>query len=75
MRHLTISVDGCIASKIAGQTCRDPEYAQALRLDGRDAGAPRLRPVYWPRYYGAFTLDPDGNKIEAVCGIGDSPSA
>jgi catechol 2,3-dioxygenase-like lactoylglutathione lyase family enzyme len=31
-----------------------------------DAGAPGLRPVYRPDYYGGFVLDPDGNSVEAV---------
>ena len=44
-------------------------YQEALRLGGRDAGAPGLRPEYGPTYYGAFVLDPDGNKIEAVTGL------
>jgi catechol 2,3-dioxygenase-like lactoylglutathione lyase family enzyme len=41
-------------------------YREALRLGGRDAGAPGPRPEYSEDYYGAFVLDPDGNKIEAV---------
>ena len=44
-------------------------HREALRLGGRDAGAPGLRPEYSPTYYGAFVLDPDGNKIEAVTGV------
>ena len=32
----------------------------------RDDGAPGPRPQYSPTYYGAFLLDPDGNRIEAV---------
>jgi len=42
-------------------------YEAAMNNGGRDAGAPGLRPEYTPTYYGAFVLDPDGNKIEAVC--------
>ncbi len=41
-------------------------HRRALEHGGRDAGAPGLRPHYDPHYYGAFVLDPDGNKIEAV---------
>jgi catechol 2,3-dioxygenase-like lactoylglutathione lyase family enzyme len=41
-------------------------YREALRLGGRDAGPPGLRPEYGNDYYGAFVFDPDGNKIEAV---------
>jgi catechol 2,3-dioxygenase-like lactoylglutathione lyase family enzyme len=44
-------------------------HREALRLGGRDAGAPGLRPEYSPTYYGAFVFDPDGNKIEAVTGL------
>jgi catechol 2,3-dioxygenase-like lactoylglutathione lyase family enzyme len=46
----------------------DEFYRQALRLGGQDAGPPGVRPEYGPTYYGAFVLDPDGNKIEAVTG-------
>lgn len=42
-------------------------YDAAMAHGGTDAGAPGLRPEYIPTYYGAFVLDPDGNKIEAVC--------
>jgi catechol 2,3-dioxygenase-like lactoylglutathione lyase family enzyme len=56
-------------------TAPDPEtvdafHAEALRLGGRDAGPPGPRPQYGDNYYGAFILDPDGNKIEAVAGFG-----
>jgi catechol 2,3-dioxygenase-like lactoylglutathione lyase family enzyme len=42
-------------------------HAAALAAGGRDDGAPGLRPRYHADYYGAFVLDPDGNRIEAVC--------
>jgi catechol 2,3-dioxygenase-like lactoylglutathione lyase family enzyme len=42
-------------------------HAAALSHGGRDDGAPGLRPDYSPTYYAAFVLDPDGNRIEAVC--------
>lgn len=42
-------------------------HAAALAAGGRDAGAPGLRPHYGEAYFGAFVLDPDGNKIEACC--------
>lgn len=42
-------------------------YDAAMANGGRDDGAPGLRPEYIPTYYGAFVLDPDGNKVEAVC--------
>ena len=42
-------------------------HAAALGAGGRDDGAPGLRPAYHPAYYAAFVLDPDGNRLEAVC--------
>ncbi len=39
----------------------------ALAAGGRDNGAPGVREIYHPNYYGAFVLDPDGHNIEAVC--------
>lgn len=42
-------------------------HAAALASGGRDDGAPGLRPEYDPTYYAAFVLDPDGNRLEAVC--------
>jgi catechol 2,3-dioxygenase-like lactoylglutathione lyase family enzyme len=42
-------------------------HAAALRWGGRDAGAPGLRPQYTRPFYGAFVLDLDGFKVEAVC--------
>jgi predicted lactoylglutathione lyase len=45
----------------------DAFYRAALAAGGRDNGAPGLRAIYHPNYYGAFVLDPDGNNVEAVC--------
>jgi catechol 2,3-dioxygenase-like lactoylglutathione lyase family enzyme len=45
----------------------DAFYAAAIEAGGIDNGAPGLRPVYHPDYYGGYVLDPDGNNIEAVC--------
>lgn len=44
----------------------DRFHAEALAAGGRDDGAPGLRP-YHSSYYAAFVIDPDGNRIEAVC--------
>jgi len=44
----------------------DAFHAAALAAGGKDNGAPGLRPMYHPAYYGAFALDPDGNNVEAV---------
>jgi catechol 2,3-dioxygenase-like lactoylglutathione lyase family enzyme len=45
----------------------DAFHAAALEAGGIDNGAPGLREIYHPSYYGAYVLDPDGNNIEAVC--------
>jgi catechol 2,3-dioxygenase-like lactoylglutathione lyase family enzyme len=44
----------------------DAFHAAALRLGGRDEGAPGARPHYGANYYAAFVTDPDGHKLEAV---------
>ena len=51
--------------------CRSEEavrqfHAAALAQGGRDAGAPGPRQAALTTYYGAFILDFDGNKIEAL---------
>jgi catechol 2,3-dioxygenase-like lactoylglutathione lyase family enzyme len=43
----------------------DEFYRVAMAHGATDAGAPGPRPQYVPSYYGAFVIDPDGNKIEA----------
>lgn len=45
----------------------DAFHAAALRLGGSSAGAPGPRPEYTQPFYGAFVIDLDGFKIEAVC--------
>ncbi len=42
-------------------------FETALRCGGRDAGKPGMRPQYTAPFYGAFVIDLDGFKIEAVC--------
>jgi catechol 2,3-dioxygenase-like lactoylglutathione lyase family enzyme len=45
----------------------DAFYKAAIAGGGKDNGAPGLRPMYHPDYYGAFVLDADGHNVEAVC--------
>lgn len=45
----------------------DRFHAAALGHGASDAGAPGVRPEYTAPFYGAFVLDPEGFKIEAVC--------
>ena len=49
-------------------------HAAALAAGGKDDGAPGLRPMYGPDYYGCFVYDLDGHKIEAstIPGMGHS---
>lgn len=42
-------------------------YDAALANGGKCDGPPGLRPRYHEFYYAAFVLDPQGNRIEAVC--------
>lgn len=41
----------------------DAFHAKALALGGTDEGAPGLRPIYSPTWYGAYVRDPSGNKL------------
>ena len=45
----------------------DAFYDAAIRGGGRAAGPPGPRPEYTLPFYGAFVIDLDGFKIEAVC--------
>jgi len=45
----------------------DAFHTAGLAAGGRCDGPPGLRPDYHPGYYAAFLLDPDGNRVEAVC--------
>lgn len=44
----------------------DAFWKAATEAGGTDFGAPGVREIYHPQYYGAFVLDPDGHNIEAV---------
>jgi catechol 2,3-dioxygenase-like lactoylglutathione lyase family enzyme len=56
-----------VAFVAADRTTVDAFHAAALAAGGRDNGAPGIREMYHPTYYGAFVLDADGNNVEAVC--------
>jgi catechol 2,3-dioxygenase-like lactoylglutathione lyase family enzyme len=49
------------------RTAVDAFHAAALTNGGSDEGAPGLRSHYHENYYAACVLDPDGNKLQAVC--------
>jgi catechol 2,3-dioxygenase-like lactoylglutathione lyase family enzyme len=50
----------------------DAFHAAALNAGGRDNGAPGPRPIYGDDYYAAFVVDPDGYRIEAYFGPGET---
>jgi catechol 2,3-dioxygenase-like lactoylglutathione lyase family enzyme len=54
----------CLRAKSAAEV--DAFHAAALEAGGRSDGAPGLRPHDRVRYYAAFVIDPDGNRLEAV---------
>src|SRR4051794_18554460 len=54
----------CLRAKSTGEV--DDFHAAALSAGGRSDGAPGLRPHDRVKYYAAFVVDPDGNRIEAV---------
>jgi catechol 2,3-dioxygenase-like lactoylglutathione lyase family enzyme len=54
----------CLRARSPGEV--DAFHAAALDAGGRSDGAPGLRPHERVRYYAAFIVDPDGNRVEAV---------
>jgi catechol 2,3-dioxygenase-like lactoylglutathione lyase family enzyme len=54
----------CLRAKSIAEV--DAFHTAALNAGGRSDGAPGLRPHGRVRYYAAFVIDPDGNRIEAV---------
>jgi catechol 2,3-dioxygenase-like lactoylglutathione lyase family enzyme len=54
----------CLRAKAAAEV--DAFHATALAAGGASDGAPGIRPHDRVKYYAAFVIDPDGNRIEAV---------
>ena len=54
----------CLRAKSTGEV--DAFHAAALKAGGVSDAAPGLRPHDRVRYYAAFIVDLDGNRIEAV---------
>ena len=61
------AVDLHIAFTAKNRAEVDAFYHAAMQAGALDNGAPGLRPMYHPNYYGAFAIDFDGMNIEAVC--------
>jgi catechol 2,3-dioxygenase-like lactoylglutathione lyase family enzyme len=49
------------------RTSVDAFHKAAMEDGGRDNGKPGLRAEYGENYYAAFTIDPDGYRLEAYC--------
>ncbi|MGI9278595.1 MAG: VOC family protein [Endozoicomonas sp.] len=45
----------------------DKFYELAIASGAVDNGAPGIREIYHPDYYGAFVIDLNGHNLEAVC--------
>jgi catechol 2,3-dioxygenase-like lactoylglutathione lyase family enzyme len=56
-----------IAFAAASRAEVDAFHAAALAAGAKDNGAPGIRAIYHPDYYGAFVIAPEGHNIEAVC--------
>jgi len=54
----------CLRVRTTGEV--DAFHAAALAAGGACDGAPGVRPHDRVKYYAAFVIDPDGNRIEAV---------
>lgn len=54
----------CLRTREADRV--DRFWKVALDKGATDAGPPGMRPEYNARYYAAFIIDPDGNRIEVV---------
>jgi catechol 2,3-dioxygenase-like lactoylglutathione lyase family enzyme len=54
----------CLRARSADEV--DAFHTAAVAAGGHSDGAPGLRPHDRVRYYAAFIIDPDGNRIEAV---------
>jgi catechol 2,3-dioxygenase-like lactoylglutathione lyase family enzyme len=54
----------CLRAKTAAEV--DAFHAAALAAGGASDGAPGIRPHDRVKYYAAFVVDLDGNRVEAV---------
>ena len=54
----------CLRAKTTSEV--DAFHVAALAAGGASDGAPGIRPHDRVRYYAAFVVDPDGDRIEAV---------
>jgi catechol 2,3-dioxygenase-like lactoylglutathione lyase family enzyme len=62
-----VALPGHVAFAAPDRSAVDAFHGAALAAGASDNGAPGLRPHYHPNYYASFVIDPDGNRLEAVC--------
>jgi len=58
---------GHVAFAAADRATVDAFHAAALAAGAEDNGAPGIREIYHPNYYGAYVLTADGVNLEACC--------
>jgi catechol 2,3-dioxygenase-like lactoylglutathione lyase family enzyme len=58
---------GHLAFAAPNRLAVDAFYETALAAGATGNGAPGLRPHYHADYYASFVIDPDGDRLEAVC--------
>ena len=65
-REATVGNGSMIAFRAPTHAQVHALHSAGIAAGGTDDGAPGLRPHERVKYYAAFVLDPDGNRIEAV---------
>ena len=68
-KNATAGNGSTVAFDAPSRAAVDAFHAAALAGGGADEGAPGLRLLYHPHYYGAYVRDIDGNKLCAVCHV------
>jgi catechol 2,3-dioxygenase-like lactoylglutathione lyase family enzyme len=66
MASASANPGGHIALRAASEEAVRAFHAAALAGGGVSDGQPGSRPAAMTTYFGAFIIDPDGNKLEAV---------
>jgi len=65
--HTQVQTPVHIAFSAENRDQVDAFYEVAMAAGAKDNGAPGVREIYHPNYYGAFVIGQDGHNIEAVC--------
>jgi catechol 2,3-dioxygenase-like lactoylglutathione lyase family enzyme len=55
-----------VCLRVPSRAVVDEFHSRALALGASSDGQPGFRPEYHERYYAAFIIDPDGNRVEVV---------